>query len=84
MTPHCFNSKGRSWDIIGDVHGCYFELVKLLRQLEYRVTENGAVINVESPPGRILGFTGDLVKRGPYSARVLSLVMHVVAHGKGR
>jgi protein phosphatase len=83
MAPHCFNSKGRSWDIIGDVHGCYFELVALLTMLGYRVTENSWGINVECPPGRALAFTGDLIKRGPYSARVLALVMHVVTNGKG-
>jgi protein phosphatase len=83
MRRHCFHSNGLYWDIIGDAHGCYFELVALLHMLGYRVTENGGEINVECPRGRALAFTGDLIKRGPFSARVLALVMHVVTHGKG-
>ncbi len=80
---YAFDCKGRAWDIIGDVHGCYFELTRLLHELGYQVTEDRHVINVTCPPGRVLGFVGDLIKRGPYSARVLALVMRLVAQGKG-
>lgn len=76
------SGKDRAWDIIGDVHGCYFELVSLLHRLGYKVSNHGNAINVQCPPGRYLGFTGDLIKRGPYSARVLALVMRAVRQGK--
>jgi protein phosphatase len=40
------------FDIIGDVHGCFDELLALLRQLGYAVNENSATANVQPPPGR--------------------------------
>lgn len=68
------------FDIIGDVHGCYDELVELLRKLGYRVDEEKYM--AEHPEGRILVFVGDLVDRGPKSMDVLRLVMNLVKAGK--
>lgn len=72
------------FDIIGDVHGCYDELVQLLERLDYRTTvgQNGERRVVVTPPqGRRAIFLGDLVDRGPNSADVLRLVMGMVEQG---
>jgi len=66
------------FDIIGDVHGCYDELIELLNKLGYDATEPGRVV---PPPGRKAIFLGDLVDRGPNSPGVLRLVMSMVAQG---
>lgn len=49
--------------IIGDVHGCYYELSRLLSVIEF------------NPKYDKLVFVGDLVGRGPNSLEVLELVM---------
>jgi protein phosphatase len=59
------------FDIIGDVHGCYPELIELLEKLGW-VVENHVA---RHPEGRKLVFVGDLVDRGPDSPNVLRLVM---------
>lgn len=69
------------FDLIGDVHGCYAELVALLGQLGYRVNGTREAPQVEAPEGRRAIFLGDLVDRGPDSPGVLRLVMHMVASG---
>lgn len=67
------------FDIIGDVHGCFDELVELLRQLGHGVDE--AAFTVRPVNGRKLVFVGDLVDRGPKIPQVLKLVMNAVASG---
>ena len=74
------------FDIIGDVHGCFDELVNLLQHLGYQFVartdapeESG--FSVTHPQGRKAVFVGDLVDRGPGVARVLKLVMDMVADG---
>jgi len=74
------------FDIIGDVHGCFDELVDLLRQLGYsiEVQSNGATsssYSVNPPEGRKAIFLGDLVDRGPKIPEVLRLVMGMVEAG---
>ena len=66
------------FDIIGDVHGCYEELIALLGQLGYQI-ENG--LTVTPPDGRRVVFVGDLVDRGPRIPEVLRLVMRMVEDG---
>ncbi len=63
------------FDIIGDVHSCYDELVLLLGKLGYEVEGD----SVTPPPGRKAIFVGDLVDRGPNVPGVLKLVMSMVA-----
>lgn len=67
------------FDIIGDVHGCFDELVELLRQLGHVVDE--ATLAVQPANGRKVVFVGDLVDRGPKIPQVLRLVMNAVAGG---
>jgi protein phosphatase len=67
------------FDIIGDIHGCYDELVALLGQLGYQLNaEQGHWFH---PAGRKAVFLGDLVDRGPRSPDVLRLVMAMVGAG---
>ena len=65
------------FDIIGDVHGCYDELVLLLGELGY-VADGGLW---RHPEGRKPVFVGDLVDRGPKTPEVLELVMGMVSAG---
>ena len=77
------------FDIIGDVHGCYDELVQLLHKLGYTVEDEPMTdardLGVRVVPGggvtRQVIFLGDLVDRGPASPRVLRLVMRMVQDG---
>jgi polynucleotide kinase-phosphatase len=72
------------FDVIGDVHGCYAELVQLLEKLGYGVRPAGNApgeVEVQPPPGRTAVFVGDLVDRGPDSPAVLKLVMGMVGAG---
>ena len=64
------------FDIIGDIHGCFDELVELLKELGYEISTRleGETI-VKPPPGRKAIFVGDLVDRGPKVVEVLRLVM---------
>jgi protein phosphatase len=70
------------FDIIGDVHGCFDELVELMTKLGYTVEEQGEAFAVTAPQGRTLGFVGDLVDRGPGVVCVLRLVSQMVRDGQ--
>jgi protein phosphatase len=67
------------FDVIGDVHGCIFELEDLLAKLGYLKEDVG----FSHPEGRRAIFVGDLVDRGPSSVGVLKLVMSMVERGTG-
>lgn len=66
------------FDIIGDIHGCYDELVMLLEKLGYIRDEQGIMTH---PNGRKAAFVGDLCDRGPKNTDVLRLVMDMVKSG---
>ncbi|MGA1871930.1 MAG: polynucleotide kinase-phosphatase [bacterium] len=74
------------FDIIGDVHGCYDELIELLENLGYQ--KNG--VNEESPmegpiykhtDGRCAIFLGDIVDRGPRIIDTIKLVCNMIKNG---
>jgi protein phosphatase len=67
------------FDIIGDVHGCFDELVALLTELGYEVASDATTAS--HPEGRRALFLGDLVDRGPQTPAVLHLVMGMVRDG---
>jgi len=67
------------FDIIGDIHGCYSELIELLRALGYQVAEDG--VTVTPPQGRQVVFVGDYGDRGPNTPAVLKLVMAMAEAG---
>lgn len=84
------------FDIIGDVHGCFDELMELLGKLGYEVAADVSRLNLPGttgdggagsrpllrhPDGRKLVFVGDLVDRGPRIPQVLKLVMNAVTSG---
>jgi protein phosphatase len=67
------------FDLIGDVHGCYDELIGLLEKLGY--TADAAQCSAIPPDGRKAIFLGDLVDRGPKIVPVLRLAMNMTAAG---
>jgi protein phosphatase len=74
------------FDVIGDVHGCFEELVALLKRLDYRVTARPHPVErltyeVRPPAGRKVVFVGDLVDRGPNTPGALRLAMAMVEAG---
>ena len=74
------------FDVIGDVHGCFDELVVLLERLGYEFGERAGAggepgFTVSHPQERKAVFLGDLVDRGPGVARVIRLVMGMVGDG---
>jgi protein phosphatase len=74
------------FDIIGDIHGCFEELVELLTQLGYSVEQQtdgdgSPGFSVKPPEGRKAIFLGDLVDRGPRIPEVLRLTMSMVKAG---
>ncbi|MBL4658855.1 MAG: polynucleotide kinase-phosphatase [Alcanivoracaceae bacterium] len=67
------------FDIIGDIHGCYDELHKLLLQLGYQITDaENQRYTIIAPENRKAVFVGDLIDRGPENIKVLKLVMDMV------
>jgi len=65
------------FDIIGDIHGCYHELVMLLDKLGYRNRFN----YYTHPAGRKAVFLGDLTDRGPRNLDSFRLVKAMVDSG---
>src|SRR5438132_290361 len=74
------------FDIIGDVHGCLYELTALLDSLGYQVDRqpDGSprpAYRITPPLGRRLLVLADLVHRGPDLPGALRLVLDAVASG---
>ena len=61
------------YDIIGDIHGCYEELLQLLNKLGYLMI-NGIPIH---PNGRSIAFVGDAMDRGPNSLKTTELMFRL-------
>jgi hypothetical protein len=66
------------YDIIGDIHGHYDELVSLLKNLGYSL-QNGIWKNGD----RIPVFVGDYIDRGPKILETLKLVRDLTESGNG-
>lgn len=58
------------YDVIGDIHGCFAELLELIEKLGYQ--KQGQIYS--HPEGRRLAFVGDAMDRGPESLEVLRLL----------
>ena len=69
------------FDIIGDLHGCFDELLALLERLGYRVQHAEGRFAIAHPDGRRPIFLGDLIDRGPRNVDCLRLVMDAVDGG---
>jgi hypothetical protein len=67
----------RSYDLIGDVHGCAHSLTRLLGQLGY--SQHG---DVWRHPRRQVIFLGDIIDRGPGIREALHLVHDMVEAGQ--
>lgn len=65
-------------DVIGDVHGCFEELIELVEKLGYVKSESGLYIH---PDERLLAFVGDLTDRGPENFKCLSFALEHVNRG---
>lgn len=59
---------GAGIDIIGDIHGCFTELLQLLEKLGYEENEQGLYTH---PLGRKFLSLGDIMSRGPRSLETL-------------
>ena len=66
------------FDIIGDIHGCFDELVQLLTTMGYEQSVAGTY---KPPAGRKAIFLGDLVDRGPKIPDTVRLVKQMVDAG---
>jgi hypothetical protein len=66
-------------DIIGDVHGQYDKLVRLLARLGYRES-----MGAWRHPGRCAVFVGDLIDRGPRQLATVNLVRAMMDAGAAR
>lgn len=71
------------FDLIGDIHGCYDELVLLLHKLGYEIRQQDSAPCAVHSQGRKLIFLGDLVDRGPKTPQVIRLVLATVNAGLG-
>ncbi len=60
------------FDIIGDIHGCYDEMLELLKKLGYEMDEGSLLSH---PADRQAVFLGDLTDRGPKSVDVLTFTI---------
>ena len=72
------------FDIIGDVHGCFDELIDLFEKLNYVVyrDESGeSVLKVEPPPGRRASSSATLSTEDRKARKVVRLVMGMVQLG---
>lgn len=69
------NESVSKFDVIGDVHGCYYEMLELLSILGY--DNDGS-----HPEDRVLVFVGDITDRGFYSSMALQWVIRNWQEGR--
>ncbi|WP_158736138.1 bis(5'-nucleosyl)-tetraphosphatase PrpE [Alteribacillus sp. YIM 98480] len=66
-----------AYDFIGDIHGCFDELITLLKKTGYQNKDS----IYTHPAGRLPVFIGDLTDRGPNSVAVIQLITDMVYQG---
>ncbi|WP_139891622.1 polynucleotide kinase-phosphatase [Bacillus sp. D386] len=69
---------GSGLDLIGDIHGCYEEMIELLEKLGYQAQDSGLYIH---PNGRRFVSVGDIMSRGPYSLKTMRFFERHIEHG---
>lgn len=65
-------------DVIGDIHGCYNELIQLLNKLGYERNAEDLYIH---PEGRKFLSLGDIMSRGPESLKTMQFFLRHVNEG---
>lgn len=68
-----------TYDIIGDIHGCFGELMDLMDNLGHKWVKNEGVHRPIN--GRKIVFVGDVVDRGPRSVTTLMYARYMVERG---
>ncbi|WP_203248844.1 polynucleotide kinase-phosphatase [Sporosarcina beigongshangi] len=69
---------GHGIDIVGDIHGCYDELITLLAKLGYEKNDEGLFVH---PQGRVFLSLGDVMSRGPKSLQTMLFFQQHVEKG---
>jgi len=71
------------FDVIGDIHGCFDELLDLVARLGYEMKAPSPeeYARPVHPQGRKLVFVGDYIDRGPYAYAVLHMIQQLSAEG---
>lgn len=69
---------GNGIDIIGDIHGCYDEMIHILEKLGY---EKNAEHYYVHPKGRRFLSLGDIMSRGPKSLQTMEFFLRHVNEG---
>lgn len=67
------------FDVVGDIHGCYYELEELVQTLGYKLGDDGLY---EHPEDRTMVFLGDITDRGYYNSLSLQFVYNHWIAGK--
>lgn len=65
--------KNKTALVVGDIHGCYDELVELIQIAGFEVGKDGEIQTTTKSPDYIV-LVGDLVDKGPYSGKVIDFV----------
>lgn len=68
-------------DVIGDVHGCYEEMIELLEKLGYAENEENLYVH---PEGRTFLSLGDIMSRGPASLKTIDFFIRHIDAGLAR
>jgi hypothetical protein len=66
------------YDIFGDIHGHFYDLLALLNKMDYQKSLKGSYYHQE----RQAIFVGDYIDRGQYSKEVVQLVRDMCENGK--
>ncbi|MFA9557741.1 polynucleotide kinase-phosphatase [Evansella sp. AB-rgal1] len=65
-------------DIVGDIHGCYDEMIHIIEKLGYEQNKEGDYVH---PAGRKFLSLGDVMSRGPKSLETLQFFLRHVTKG---